>query len=63
MDRLEWERLDERGSAPFNLNTVAARAKVPGGWVFRYVSLGEREHIYVCFIPDPEYAWEREQEG
>jgi hypothetical protein len=61
MNRLDWERLEERGSAPFNLNTAAARAKVPGGWLFRYISLGEGELLYMCFIPDPEYTWEKEQ--
>lgn len=61
MNRLDWERLEEKGSAPFNLNTTAARAKVPGGWLLRYISLGEREHLHMCFIPDPDYSWEKEQ--
>ena len=61
MDRLDWERLNERGSAPFNLNTVAARAKVPGGWLVRYISLGEKEHVCLTFVPDPAYTWETEE--
>ena len=60
MPRLDWERLDERGSAPFNLNTGVARAQVPGGWLVRYISLGEKEHITVVFVADPEYTWSQQ---
>ena len=71
MDRLDWERLDERGSAPFNLNPVAARAKVPGGWLVRMHGIKEEvdsSHgaplVYnwgyggLTFIPDPGHTWD-----
>jgi len=60
---MEWEVID-----PY-----LQRAKIPGGWLVKAYEdvVHDREHagmvpgwdfrIALCFVPDPDYAWLKEE--
>ena len=52
---LEWERICK--DTVYGCEIITERINVPGGWIVKNTTYGDKSSESMCFMPDKNHTW------